>query len=572
MRAARTITGYRRGESCRAPILWTLVAAAGLVAASCTPPKPAQPRQPREIGEPAHLKDTIGSVARVTGREAFLVQGYGYVTGLDATGTKVMPPGIRQRILDMMHRHRVEKPEEVLSSPDNAAVLVTGLITPGINKGELFDLEVRAIPTTETTSLEGGFLLECDLVRVVSDRGVQGATDVQALGRGSIFVLPFAVDEKSKTQADPRVGRVLAGGKAVKGRPFRLMLLEPSVRTVDQLVRLINARFPGAAKGTADPGRVDLDVPREYQDDKGRFLDLVGALYLREMPDARDQRVGLLIETLKAGKDMDVVATCLEAFGVSVVPSLRALANEPGEGVRYYAGRTLANLQDALAVSVLEPIALNDASEFQEGAVEALGRIRSGLGLGVLSRALNAKSTRVRVAAWQVSSRLAPRSFVARSFRDKFTLNVVASKGEPFVYVARTLKPEIAIFGDLVVRPPVLAETRRIVATALDGAAQVTLITRSHGRDYRVEAPLDVRGLIEAMAGPAPTDPAQPLRALDLGYSDVVGVLHEMSRKKALSGPLVLQPLLIQIPGDRPRGRPIGEDAGAPLAPEPVAP
>ncbi|MCX5676723.1 MAG: flagellar basal body P-ring protein FlgI [Planctomycetota bacterium] len=536
-------------------------AAAAILAAglSCSKPKPAEPRIPREVEIPAYLKDTIGEVARFAGREGVPVQGYGFVTGLDGTGTKVMPPGIRQQILDMMRRRKVDKAEEVLASPDNAVVMVMGVLPPGIAKGEPFDLEVRAVPTTETTSLEGGFLLDCDLAQVVADRGVAARSDVLATGRGSIFVSPFSGDEKSKASADPRIGRVLAGGRALKARQFRLILLAASVRTVDQITRLVNARFPGAAKGTQDPGRVDLAIPREYQGDEVHFLDLVGAICLRESPDARDRRLNLLVETMQAGKDLDRIALCLEAMGPSVVSCLRPLASHPIEAVRFYVGQTMANLQDAQAVSVLEPIALADASEFQEMAVESLGRLRSGISLGVLGRALGARSARVRVAAWQAMARIAPRMFVSRVFRDKFVLSMVATKGEPFVYVSRTLMPEIAIFGGVSVRPPVLAETRRVVATALEGAQQTTLIARWHGTDYRVEAPLDLRGLVEKMALPMGTGETRNVPGLDLSYSDAVGLLYEMSKKKALSAPLVIQPLQYRVGGDRPTARPIGE-------------
>lgn len=561
MRADRTIRHLRRrGRLCALGVLACAAAAILAAGLSCTKPtKPTEPRIPREVEIPAYLNDTIGEVARFAGREGVAVQGYGFVTGLDGTGTKVLPPGIRQQILDMMRRRKVDKAEEVLASADNAVVMVMGVLPPSIAAGEAFDLEVRAVPTTETTSLEGGFLLDCDLMQVVADRGVAVRSEVLATGRGSIFVSPFSGDEKSKASADPRIGRVLTGGRALKARHFRLILLTASVRTADQIVRLVNARFPGAAKETQDPGRVDLAIPREYQRDEVHFLDLVGALYLRESPDARDRRLNLLVETMQAGKDLDRVALCLEAMGPSVLPRLRPLASHPSEAVRFYVGQTMANLQDAQAVSVLEPIVLADASEFQEMAAESLGRLRSGIGLGVLGRALNTRSARVRVAAWQAMARIAPRMFVSRVFRDKFVLSLVATKGEPFVYVSRTLMPEIAIFGDVSVRPPVLAETRRVVATALEGARQATLIARWHGTDYRVEAPLDLGGLVEKLALPMGTAETRNVPGLDLSYSDAVGLLYEMSKKKALSAPLVIQPLQYRVGGERPTARPIGE-------------
>ncbi len=563
MRATRTQTVVgRRWTVCARVGL--LLGAAALAASCAAKPKPAEPRIPREVELAAYLRDTVGEVARIAGREAVAVQGFGFVTGLDGTGTKVVPPGIRQQVLNMMRRNKVENAEEILANPDHAVVTVSGWMDPGAAKGELFDLDVRAIPNTETTSLEGGFVLECDLARVELDRGTESRSETLALGRGSIFVSPFAPEGQTKTASDPRVGHILAGGKALKTRHFRLALLSPSVRTADQIMRLVNARFPGAAKGSEDPGRIDLEVPKEFHADKTHFLDLVGALYMRETPDARDKRIRLLIDTLKAGEDMDRAAICLEAFGPTLAPQLHALAEDPSEPVRFYVGRTLAQLQDARAVHVLERIALDDHSKFQEQAVEALGKLRTGVGLGVLGRALDVKSARVRVAAWQAMAHLAPRTFTARTFADKFALSIVATRDEPFVYVSRTLKPQIAVFGEVKVRPPVLAETNRVTATARENEDQITLISRRGGRDIRVRASFDVVDMIAALASPmrreeepaADKADAGP-EGLELGYSDVVGLLHAMSRKGALTGPIVLQPLEYRILGDRPVARPI---------------
>jgi len=541
-----------------------LVVAAGVVLAlgpGCTrPPEPTPPREPRAVEVPEYLTDTVGEIARFAGREPLIVQGFGFVTGLDGTGTTVVPPGIRRQILGVMHRNKVPDPEQILSSRDTAVVSVFGQVPPGARTGERFDVAVRVVPGTETTSLEGGFVLPCELRRVRMSRGVESRSEILAIGKGGIFVSPFTEVDQPPAPVGPTTGRILAGGQALKEREFRLVLVTPSVRTADQVVRLINARFPGAAKGTRDPSRIDLAVPAEFQDDKARFLDLVGALYMREMPGARDRRVRLLLDTLAQGEDPNRVALCLEAFGAAVAPYLYPLGESPNQAVRFYAGRTLAHLQDARCVHVLEPLALDDASPWQEEAVRALGRLRSGLGLGVLSRALDVKSARVRLAAWQAMARLTPRSFLVRRFEGKFDLFAVATRAAPFIYVARTLEPEIAIFGDVRVRPPVLAEIRRVTATVREGESALTLIARRYERDLRVKAGLTARALIETMAGPitAENDSSNTVIGLDLGYSDVVGLLHELDRKGALTGPVVLQPLEYRVLRPQPEARPIG--------------
>ena len=177
-------------------MLCLAVAALAALCPSCSRDREArEPRTPREVEVPDYLKDTIGAVARFAGRESVAVQGYGFVTSLDDTGTKVVPPGVRQKILDMMRRNKVEHPEEVLADPETAVVTVSGRLRPGISKGELFDLAVQTIPRTDTTSLEGGFLLQCDLSRVRIARGVESRGEPLALGRGGaacIGALPLS--------------------------------------------------------------------------------------------------------------------------------------------------------------------------------------------------------------------------------------------------------------------------------------------------------------------------------------------------------------------------------------------
>jgi flagellar basal body P-ring protein FlgI len=576
MRATRTLIGRGVARRRWAQGVFGLLMCLLVLGASCKHgTTPSTTRIPREVEVPPYLKDTVGELAKVAGRELIQVQGYGFVTGLDGTGTKAMPPGLRREILDVMRKRNVYQPEKLLASPNNAVVMVSGWLTPGIADDEHFDLDVRAVPTTDTTSLEGGFLLDCDLTRVAVGRAGEQKSEPLAVGRGSIFVPPASSEDKSKMAGDPRVGRILAGGRATKTRHFRLLLDNPSSRTADQMVRLINTRFPDSATGTEDPGRVNLAVPKEYQDDKLHFLDLVGAQYLRESADARDARLRLLADTLEAGKDVDRVALSLESFGGAALPHLRRLADQANPTVRFHVGRTLASLQDAYAVIVLEPLALDDQSEFQEMAVEALGKIASGQGQGVLGRALNTRNARVRLAAWQALTRLAPRTFVVHNYAEKFKLSVVPTKADPFIYIAQTMTPEIAIFGDVSIRPPVLAETRRILATAVDGSKTLTVISRLHERDFQIETPLNVRGFIEKAAAPMALDRNDQPLGLELDYGDVLGLLLKMSQRQALGGPIVLQPLKYRIPGDRPTARPIGEaefsdiDVGSATAPGP---
>jgi hypothetical protein len=170
-------------------------------------------------------------------------------------------------------------------------------------------------------------------------------------------------------------------------------------------------------------------------------------------------------------------------------------------------------------------------------------------------------------------ARLVPETFIARSFEDQFDLHVVATTSEPFVYIARTGRPRIALFGEVAIKPPVLAEARRVTATTRGGDSQIRLIVRRRSRDIHLDSDLTARDVIEMMAEAVNADPSRPeeITGLGLGYSDVVGLLYQLERKGALGGPIVLQPLEYRILGPEPGFRPIrpeGEEPDLTVPPE----
>ena len=134
-----------------------------------------------------------------------------------------------------------------------------------------------------------------------------------------------------------------------------------------------------------------------------------------------------------------------------------------------------------------------------------------------------------------------------------------------------TGRAEIAIFGRVTIRRPILAEARRVTATARASEDRLHLISRRHERDIHLEAGLTVRSLLETMAEEVHADEKQPDKTtgLGLGFSDAVGLLHKMDEKEALGGPIVLQPLEYRVTGPSPRLRPIRPPEEEPESIEP---
>src|SRR5690606_18680142 len=81
--------------------------------------------------------------------------------------------------------------QALLDSPDTAVVLVEATIPPGAPKGTRVDVRVGALPTTSTTSLEGGRLWTTRLKRGLATP-MKPETRAVALAKGDVFVNPFA--------------------------------------------------------------------------------------------------------------------------------------------------------------------------------------------------------------------------------------------------------------------------------------------------------------------------------------------------------------------------------------------
>ena len=127
-----------------------------------------------------------------------------------------------------MQARGVTNPNAVLASGDVSLVLLQGILRPGVQKGDHFDIEVRVPSQSETTSLRGGYLLETRLTEtaVLSNQVHRGNLLAQA--QGPVMVDPTA-DPKKDHILTCR-GQVLGGGVALKSRPWG-SCSPPAIRT-----------------------------------------------------------------------------------------------------------------------------------------------------------------------------------------------------------------------------------------------------------------------------------------------------------------------------------------------------
>ena len=119
-------------------------------------------------------------------------------------------------------------------------MIVRLTIPIGVSPTDRLDVQVEVPPACGTTSLAGGYLMMTRLreVKKGPETGPLGGPEM-ALAQGPIMI---GTPAKPK---DPKVGRVLGGGKVKKEYPFTLVIKEnrESFRTSKMLETVVNERF-----------------------------------------------------------------------------------------------------------------------------------------------------------------------------------------------------------------------------------------------------------------------------------------------------------------------------------------
>ena len=229
----------------------------------------------------------VGDKSVVQGLRPIKVEGIGFVTGLDDTGSDPPANAYRDMMEEFMRKKGVHQPKATLASPQTAIVLLRGVIPPGTPKGEMIDVEVWVPPGDSTTSLKGGYLLEADLSTtvVVGDGASRGARqgDRWAVAAGPVMVIETdglnrgsAEDPDPQTAAAPlqdgavpaptgaesvrtdlKKGKILGRTRVTRDYDFRLILDESarSGHRTKAIAAQINQRFTIDQTAAAGPSR-----------------------------------------------------------------------------------------------------------------------------------------------------------------------------------------------------------------------------------------------------------------------------------------------------------------------------
>jgi len=497
------------------------------------------------------LGTTIGSLAEMSWPESIRLEGYNLVVGLKGTGSAECPPQIRaylaKYILTQFPGRKINV-EKFISGSDTAVVLVEGMMPAVASRNESFDVRVTALPGTQTTSLEGGWLLGTELKRV----GTFGiTTKVVADAKGPVFIDKISPSDLSdKSEINKRAGYVLAGGRVLDEYKVTLALGEPDFRNVNNIRNRLNGLF---GDGTAKPvlyGRIEVTVPAKYREQKQRFISIIKATYLTHSTEIIGERIKIFIRKLAALQDAYASEIALEAIGNQSLGGLGVLLNVSNEQVRLRAARCMLNLGSDAGLVTLRQIAMDRGSAYR---VEALESITMGAkrndAARISQRLLRDNDFHIRLAAYEQLRKLDDIAVTQELIAGNFYLEQIVQTPHKSIFVSRSGQPRIVLFG-----APIRCSGGVFVRSAdgsitIDAPASQEYVSIIRKHPFRpdviaqLESSFELGDIIRTLCEKPLKEGEQGRGGLGVTYADVIALLKRMCDKGAVKAEFWAGPL-----------------------------
>lgn len=511
------------------------------------------------------VEESVGDIAYVFEDGEITVEGVGLVSGLENTGGDAPPSWYRSQLVDEMSKAGVEHASRLLESKRFSMVIVRMRIPTGAAPKDRFDVEIELPPASATKSLAGGYLMFTRLREHLLAGGAPRAGSDVAFAQGPVMI------GNADDPDNPKVGRVLGGGRVKDEYPYRLILGENkrSVRNAGLAEKVINERFhqnkhgqlKGASTAKSDTYLV-LNVPDVYHQNQERFFRVVQLLPMIDTPALRQQRLVATSRELLDPKTAGVAALKLEALGPSAAEALEAGLEHEDADVRFFAAEALAYLDEPAGVEVLGQTAI-EQPKYRAYALAALAAMDDESARIRLRRLMDETEMEVRYGAFNALRTLDPFDAslgqvrilddpyeedefdadapdamaiaLAASRRpraeDPFALYLVDSEGPPAVHVSRSRRSEIVVFGrGQKLLPPIVLGDGAILlnASEFDESLDISKIVPSQfgDDDLRVRSSLEIGDVVRRVAN------------LGATYPEIVAILETANKQKNLPGPL----------------------------------
>ncbi len=484
------------------------------------------------------LGPTIGSLARVMVPQAIKVEGYGLVSGLKGTGSAECPPRIRAYLTRYIRKQLpsggVVNIDEYIDRTDTAVVFVEGIMPAVGSESRYFDVLVTALPGTQTTSLEGGWLFETEL-KIAGSFGI--TTPILADAKGPIFT-----DKLSAVRANDRIGHIMAGGKALSEYKISMTLARGDFETSKAIQNRLNGRFGRDTANAVSSGQIDLAVPAGYSGRGERFAAIVRALYLSQDPAGDEKRIDAFVRMLADSQDKYASEVALEGIGNKSLDKLGALLTSPDERVRFHAARCMLNLRNDRGLMALREIALDANSAYRIEALVAITAAAAHNDAVAISRLLlRDDNFAVRLTAYEQLRKLDDVAVLQEQIAGNFYLERIPQTDKKVIFVTRTGQPRVVLFGaPITCRGNIFLGSADgdITINAPSGAEYVTIIRKHPKRPeviMQLKSSFEVGDIIRALCDNPPKKDEPGRGGLGVSYADAIVLLREMCDKGAVA-------------------------------------
>ncbi|MBN1391508.1 MAG: flagellar basal body P-ring protein FlgI [Sedimentisphaerales bacterium] len=488
---------------------------------------------------------TIGSLAEVFSFDLIPVEGYGLVGGLNGTGSAECPSPVReylkQYILQQLGNDKV-KIDELISSSDTAVVLVQGIMPTLVPKNQPFDLMVTALPGTQTTSLESGWLYGTELKAV---GGFRMAVKALAAVKGPVFT-----DTLSAGETDKRTGFILGGGTVLNEYDINLMLRQPDYKNASLITNKLNGRFGSGTARAVSPSQIELKVPPAYKKQKQRFTSIVKAIYLTDTPEATKERINSFVRKLAASEDKYASEIALEALGKESISKMSALLNSSEERVQLGAARCMLNLGNDDGLNNLRKIASDKDSAYRMEALEAITTSASRNDAIAISRNLLRDSNfDVRMAAYESLRKLDDIAVAQKLIARSFYLERIAQTEYKGIFVSRSSQPRIVLFGSPIYCNDnifIQSADGSITINAPEGQKYVSIIRKLPKRPsvmVQLKSSFELGDIIQTLCEEPLKKTKEGHRGLNVSYAEAITLLKQMCDKGAVDAEFIAGPL-----------------------------
>jgi hypothetical protein len=488
---------------------------------------------------------TIGTLAEVFSLEPIPVEGYGLVGGLKGTGSGECPAQVReylkQYILQQLGDDRVNA-DELINSLDTAVVAVGGSMPTSVPKNEYFDIKIEALPGTQTTSLEGGWLYGTEL-KPAGGFGIAMRTLAEA--KGQVYIDSLGPGEKNQ-----KAGYVLGGGRVLDEYGVNIGLRRPDYRTASVITNKLNGRFGGGTARAVSPSKIELEVPAAYKKQKPRFISIVRAIYITETSETTRERINTFVRRLASSEDKYAAEMALEAIGNESISKVAVLLNSSQEQVRLGAARCLLNLGSDKGLNTLREIASNKDSPHRIEALEAI--TTSGTrndAIAISRKLLRDDDFSTRVAAYESLRRLEDIAVTSKLIAGSFYLERISQTKRKGIFVRRSGQPRIVLFGDPIYCGDnifIQSADGNITINAPAGQKYVSMIRkypRQPNMMIQLKSSFELGDIIQTLCEEPLKQTKEERRGLGISYAEAIALLKQMCDKGAVEAEFKAGPL-----------------------------